>query len=56
MADLWRTISERHGELLSALGQHIEISLIALMIAVVIAIPLAVCLYLFFGLKKERMI
>ena len=41
MADLWRTISERHGELLSALGQHIEISLIALMIAVVIAIPLA---------------
>lgn len=26
MADLWRTISERHGELLSALGQHIEIS------------------------------
>ncbi|WP_418001015.1 hypothetical protein [Lacticaseibacillus paracasei] len=33
MADLWRTISERHGELLSALGQHIEISLIALMIA-----------------------
>ncbi|WP_123019842.1 ABC transporter permease, partial [Lacticaseibacillus paracasei] len=42
MADLWRTISERHGELLSALGQHIEISLIALMIAVVIAIPLAV--------------
>ncbi|MCT3336846.1 glycine/betaine ABC transporter permease, partial [Lacticaseibacillus paracasei] len=42
MADLWRTISERHGELLSALGQHIEISSIALMIAVVIAIPLAV--------------
>ena len=28
MADLWRTIAERHGELLSALGQHIEISLI----------------------------
>ena len=42
MADLWRTIAERHGELLSALGQHIEISLIALILAVVIAIPLAV--------------
>ena len=37
MADLWRTIAERHGELLSALGQHIEISLIALILAVVIA-------------------
>lgn len=42
MADLWRTVSERHGELLNALGQHIEISLIALILAVVIAIPLAV--------------
>ena len=42
MADLWRTISERHRRVASALGQHIEISLIALMIAVVIAIPLAV--------------
>ncbi|BAN75565.1 MULTISPECIES: ABC transporter permease/substrate-binding protein [Lacticaseibacillus] len=42
MADLWRTVSERHVELLNALGQHIEISLIALVLAVIIAIPLAV--------------
>ena len=42
MSNLWQTFLERRGDLLVALGQHIQISLVALVIAVVIALPLAV--------------
>lgn len=42
MANLWQTFLARRDDLGVALWQHIEISLIALVIAVVIAIPLAI--------------
>lgn len=42
MQEIWQTFLDRRGDLLVALGQHIQISLIALVIAVFIAIPLAI--------------
>lgn len=40
--NLWQTFLDKRGDLLLALGQHIQISLIALVIAVAIAVPLGV--------------
>lgn len=42
MNNFIQTLSERKGELISATFQHLSISLIALLIAIVIAIPLAI--------------
>ncbi len=42
MTDLWQTFLDKRGDLLVALGQHLQISLIALVIAVIIALPLGV--------------
>lgn len=44
MNELIQTFSERKGELLSAIFEHLAISLSALMIAIIIAIPLAILL------------
>ena len=42
MNNFFQTLVERKGELISATFQHLSISLIALLIAIVIAIPLAI--------------
>lgn len=44
MTDLLRVLRTQHQDILSALGQHLSISLISLLIAAVIAIPLAIYL------------
>lgn len=44
MSTLWQTIVEQRGEILKAFWQHIEISFVALLIAMLIAIPLAIWL------------
>jgi osmoprotectant transport system permease protein len=49
MQDLVRTFTERRSDLVSALGQHLQISLIALIIAMVIAMPLA-----YWGVQHKR--
>ncbi|MCI1986263.1 MAG: ABC transporter permease/substrate-binding protein [Lactobacillus sp.] len=40
--NIWQTFLDKRGDLLVALGQHIQISLIALVIAVAIAVPLGI--------------
>ena len=42
MNNFIQTLSERKGELLEAAFQHLSISLISLLIAALIAIPLAI--------------
>ncbi|WP_461213798.1 ABC transporter permease/substrate-binding protein [Lacticaseibacillus sp. GG6-2] len=42
MTDLWQTFLDKRGDLLVALGQHLQISLISLVIAVLIALPLGI--------------
>lgn len=42
MQTIWQTFLARRSDLWVALGQHLQISLIALIIAVVIAVPLAI--------------
>jgi len=42
MQNLIQTFSERRGDLLTALWQHLGISLAALVLAMLIAIPLAI--------------
>ncbi|WP_025728228.1 ABC transporter permease/substrate-binding protein [Atopobacter phocae] len=42
MMDLWQTFIGRYDEWLIALGQHLQLSLIALIIAIFIAVPLAI--------------
>ncbi|TDM12193.1 ABC transporter permease/substrate-binding protein [Macrococcus lamae] len=44
MSNLLNTLSERKGELLSALFEHIQLSFIALLIAMIIAVPLGILL------------
>lgn len=42
MSYFMTTLSERKGELLQAFIEHIQISLLSLLIAILIAIPLAI--------------
>ncbi|MFD1430051.1 ABC transporter permease/substrate-binding protein [Lacticaseibacillus mingshuiensis] len=42
MKDVWQTFLDQRGALVQQLGQHIELSLLALLVAVVIAVPLAI--------------
>ena len=42
MNEFIRTFQERNSEWMLALGQHLQLSLLALLLAVVIAIPVAV--------------
>ena len=44
MAKLIETLSVQRTEILQALGQHLAISLISLVIAILIAVPLAISL------------
>ncbi|UTH14312.1 ABC transporter permease/substrate-binding protein [Macrococcus equipercicus] len=44
MNDLMNTLTERKGELLTALFEHIQLSFIALLIAMLIAVPLGILL------------
>lgn len=50
MTDFIQTFQERKIELLSALSEHLQISLISLFFAVIIAVPLGIILT-----RKERM-
>ena len=50
MTDFIQTFPEREVELLSALSEHLQISLISLFFAVIIAVPLGIILT-----RKERM-
>ncbi|MFD0896660.1 ABC transporter permease/substrate-binding protein [Loigolactobacillus binensis] len=42
MADFWHTLVTQRGDLLTALGQHLILSVVSLLIALMIAIPLAI--------------
>ncbi len=42
MQNLWETFLTRRGDLLAALGEHIQLSLIALLLALLIAVPLGI--------------
>ena len=44
MSKLLTTFQERFGDWLTALGQHLQLSLLTLMIAIFIAVPLAIYL------------
>ena len=44
MANLFSTFQERFGEWLAALGQHLQLSLLTLLVAIFLTIPLAIYL------------
>ena len=44
MSKLLTTFQERFGDWLTALGQHLQLSLLTLLVAIFVTIPLAVCL------------
>lgn len=45
MTDLWTTFQDRFGDWLIALGQHIQLSLLTLVLAIFLTIPLAIWLH-----------
>ena len=45
MANLFSTFQERFGEWLAALGQHLQLSLLTLLVAIFLTIPLAIYLH-----------
>lgn len=45
MANLFSTFQERFGEWLAALGQHLQLSLLTLLVAIFLIIPLAIYLH-----------
>ncbi|MDE8687969.1 glycine/betaine ABC transporter permease, partial [Streptococcus gordonii] len=45
MANLFSTFQERFGEWLAALGQHLQLSLLTLLVAIFLTSPLAIYLH-----------
>ena len=45
MANLFSTFQERFSEWLAALGQHLQLSLLTLLVAIFLTIPLAIYLH-----------